>query len=280
MRRAMNILLTVLTVIAVVGIALFLYARFVEPRLLVTENVTIQSPNVSDAAEGLRIVQFSDVHVSDDDHRSKLDDLVNALNAQEPDLLVFTGDLFSAYSNYEGDVQKVADAFSRMEAKYGKYAVLGNHDYGRGAEPVTTKLLQDAGFEVLKGERRTLEELGITVTGLDDAIYSHDPADTPLDGAEGFHLVLVHEPDVIDSLDGSLFDLMLAGHTHAGQVNLPLVEAIYLPKLGRKYLRGLYRPGGKESRAQLYVNRGIGESLMPVRFGALPEVTVLTLTRG
>ncbi len=280
MRRAMNVLLTLLTVLAAAGMAFFLYARFLEPRLLVTETVTIVSPNVPEAAEGLRIVQISDVHVTDDDHRSKLKDLTAAVNAQEPDLLVFTGDLFDAYRNYEGDTQKVADAFSAMEAKYGKYAVLGNHDYGRDAEPATVKLLRDAGFTVLKGERIVLAELGITITGIDDAIYMQDPRQTPLDGAEGFHLVLAHEPDLADMLDAALYDLMLSGHTHGGQVNLPFVESVYLPKYGKKYIRGLFRPGGRGTRGQLYVNRGIGESLMPVRFGALPEVTVLTLTKG
>ena len=280
MRRAMSVLLTLLTVLTVAGLAVFLYARFLEPRLLVTETVTIVSPNVSEAAEGLRIVQFSDVHVNDDDHRSKLADLTAAVNAQEPDLLVFTGDLFDAFQNFEGDTQKVADALNAMKAKYGKYAVLGNHDYGKDAAEATVRLLQDAGFTVLRGERAVLKELGITITGFDDAIYARDPAETKLDGAEGFHLVLAHEPDIAETLDASLYDLMLSGHTHGGQVNLPGVEAIYLPKLGQKYKHGLYRPGGAGTRGQLYVNRGIGESLMPVRLGSMPEVTALTLIKG
>ena len=275
----MNALLTILTAVTALGLCAFLYARFIEPRLLVTENVTIRSPNVSEAAEGLRIVQFSDVHVSDDDHRAKLSNLTAAINAQEPDILVFTGDLFDAYRNYEGDTAPVQAAFAAMEARYGKYAVLGNHDYGTGALTVTCKLLADAGFRVRRGDLVTLEELGITVTGFDDALYGTSVSRMDLAGAAGFHLVLAHEPDLVDMLDTSLFDLMLSGHTHGGQVDLPFVDAIYLPRMGRHYIRGLFRPGGDGSRAQLYVNRGIGESLLPVRFCALPEVTVLTLTK-
>ena len=276
----MNTLLTVLTVVMAAGLAAFVYARFVEPRLLVTEEVTIASPNVAEAAEGLRIVLFSDVHVSDDDYRTKYADLLKAINAQEPDLLVFTGDLFSAYRNYQGKTDPIAAAFKAMEGKYGKFAVLGNHDYGQEAVPATVKLLEDAGFRVLRGERQVLGELGITITGFDDALFGPDPATIDLSGADGFHLVLAHEPDLADSLDPGLYDLMLSGHTHGGQVTLPFTKAFYLPKLGRHYVRGLYRPGGEGSRAQLYVNRGIGESLMPIRVGSLPEITVLTLTKG
>ena len=127
--------------------------------------------------------------------------------------------------------------------------------------------------------RECREELGITVTGFDDALYGTSVSRMDLAGAAGFHLVLAHEPDLVDMLDTSLFDLMLSGHTHGGQVDLPFVDAIYLPRMGRHYIRGLFRPGGDGSRAQLYVNRGIGESLLPVRFCALPEVTVLTLTK-
>ena len=273
----MNTLLTVLTILTAAGLAAFVYARFVEPRLLVTEEVTIVSPHVTGAAEGLRIVQFSDVHVSEDDHRSKYTDLVRAINAQEPDLLVFTGDLFSSYRNYEGSVEKIAEAFASMQGKYGKLAVLGNHDYGREAPEATVKLLRDAGFTVLLGERLVLDELGITVTGFDDALFGEPPSETALDGAEGFHLVLAHEGDLADSVDTSKFDLMLSGHTHGGQVALPFKKALYLPKLGRHYARGLYR---LEGGSMLYVNRGIGESLMPIRVGSFPEITVLTLTRG
>ncbi|MEA4823364.1 MAG: metallophosphoesterase [Clostridiaceae bacterium] len=275
----MSTLLTLLSVLVIAGLGAFLYARFIEPRMLIVENVTIASENVADAADGLRIVQISDVHVSDDDHKTKLSDLAKMINSQEADLLIFTGDMFDNFAAYEGDTTAVKQAFADMQAKYGKYAVLGNHDYERGARPSTIKILEEAGFRVLLGERETLGELGITITGYDDALYGTLPESVDLTGAQGFHLVLCHEPDVADRIDAELYDLMLSGHTHGGQVNLPFVEALYLPKMGRSYLKGVHHPGGENARGVLYVNRGIGESLLPIRFGATPEVTVITLER-
>ncbi|MCI6907582.1 MAG: metallophosphoesterase [Clostridiaceae bacterium] len=275
----MSTLLTLLTVLVIVGLGAFLYARFVEPRILVVENVTIVSENVTDAAEGLRIVQISDVHISDDDHKSKLTDLQKLVNSQEADILVFTGDLFDNFATFEGDLAAAAEAFAGMQARVGKYAVLGNHDYEKGARPAAIRLLEDAGFRVLLGEREILPEQGITITGYDDALYGTHPKNVDLTDAEGFHLVLVHEPDVADMVDASLYDLMLSGHTHGGQVNIPFAEALYLPKMGKNYIKGLFHPGGEDARGVLYVNRGIGESLLPVRFGALPEVTVIELVK-
>ncbi len=275
----MSTLLTLFSVLVIAGLGAFLYARFIEPRMLIVENVTVASENVSDAADGLRIVQISDVHVSDDDHKTKLSDLAKMINAQEADILVFTGDLFDNFASYEGDTAEVMRAFAGMRAKYGKYAVLGNHDYERGARPSTVKILEEAGFRVLFGERVVPDELGITITGYDDALYGMPPGRVDLTGAEGFHLVLCHEPDVADKIDAGLYDLMLSGHTHGGQVNLPFVEALYLPKMGRSYIKGMYHPDGRSARGALYVNRGIGESLLPIRFGARPEVTVFTLVQ-
>ncbi len=273
----MNIFLSTLFLLVTAGMLVFLYARLVEPRLLDVVNVTISPDNLAQAGQGLRIVQFSDLHVSDDDHASKLSDLVREINAQEADIVVFTGDLFDNFRTYEGDTQKVIEALSAMKAAHGKFAVLGNHDYEKSAQSEVVRILTEGGFEVLRGERRVLSDIGITITGFDDALFGTDPEKTDITGAEGVHLLLVHEPDVAGTLDAGLYDLMLSGHTHGGQVNLPFLESVYLPKLGRIYTRGLYHPGGEEARGVLYVNRGIGESLLPLRLGSVPELTVFTL---
>jgi len=273
----MHFIATLLLLALFAGVALFVYARFVEPRLLVTTQVPISSARVSDTADGLKIVQFSDIHICGDDDPDKLARLVKTINAQSPDLVVFTGDLFDNFPAWEGSPATITEAFSQIKARHGKFAVLGNHDYEVTALPVVRQIWADSGFTLLQDDEINFPELGLTVVGLDDWIFGSCET-TTLDqaNAEGFTLLLCHEPDIADRLNTEKFDLMLSGHTHGGQIQLPLLGIVYTPPLGRVYEEGQYTLGGSRD-AVLYVNRGTGQSLLPLRFMAVPEITVVTL---
>lgn len=275
-KRFMSILFICVVALLVTALALLCYARFIEPRFLDIENVTIFSPHLHRDDKGLRIVQFSDLHVSDDDFSSKLTNLRDLVNSQDADILVFTGDLFDNYADYHGDINALIAVLSQMEARCGRYAILGNHDYEKNALNTCKAIWEEVGFTLLIGDTVTVPGTHVTVSGFDDLLYSRCTAlkEEPTDG---FRLFLCHEPDIAADINAARYDLMLSGHTHGGQVKLPFLGIVYLPHLGRIYAEGLYTPGNCDE-GKLYVNRGIGMSLLPIRFRSVPEITVLTLT--
>ncbi len=274
--KLMQFIITCILLLILAGAAVFVYARYVEPRRLDVTHETVRSERVCEAADGLRIVQFSDIHICDDDDAGKLMRIVSAINREEPDIVVFTGDLFDNFPAYEGTVEAIPAAFSQIRARIGKYAVLGNHDYEASALPKVREIWKNAGFTLLQDDSVRLSELGITVIGMDDWLFG-PCEDACLDGVPDgdFRLLLCHEPDVAERLNTSKFDLMLSGHTHAGQVKLPGLGIVYTPPLGRVYKEGRY----DLENAVLYVNRGTGQSLLPIRFLATPEISVITLKK-
>lgn len=273
----MVFLLTAAAIILFLGLTLFLYARFIEPRRIKTVFRELESPRVTKSADGLRIVQFSDVHISHDDLPGKLKRLTENVNQAGADLLVFTGDLFDDFRNYPFDRKAVSAALGNMKARYAKIAVWGNHDYSEASRDIFRETLESGGFTVLQSESRRFEDLGITISGYDDALYGQKADEFHPDGGEDFHLILVHEPDAGKIIDQDSYDLMLSGHTHGGQVRVPLLGVVYTPKMGQRALAGWFAPRGREHRGRLYVNSGIGGSMLPIRFAVPPELTVMMI---
>nr|WP_202887779.1 metallophosphoesterase [Cohnella zeiphila] len=264
------------------------YAYAVEPRRRVVTRHEIRSPFVPAGFDGVRIVQVSDTHISPFHPLREFESLVDLVNGLSPDILVFTGDLYDARrKGWEGD-PSVVPHLSRMEAPLGKFAVYGNHDFG--ISRVTRKsgpLLEQGGFRVLVNETcRIAQPNGdaITVSGLDDYVRGRPNPKRTLSGLpeKAFHLLLVHEPDAADELTAYPIDLQLSGHSHGGQVSLPLLGAIIRTGYGRKYLAGSYEIASRrrDSRPyRLYVHRGLGTTRLRLRFGVKPEIAVFTLRR-
>ncbi len=255
----------------------FVWMRWVEPSLVSVTRTQVRAANVPAAADGLRIVQFTDTHFGFDYDVGRFERAVEKINELDPHIVVFTGDLFEEYAKYPADEDGIIAALSAIHAPQGKYAVLGNHDYGRGAQDESIRVLEAGGFTVLRNESVELPLLGITVTGIDDCFFGSgqefDLASLPSDT---YNLVLCHEPDVFASSESSALDLMLSGHTHGGQVRLPFLGELILPAQGRLYPMGHY-DSGNARESQLFVSRGLGTSMMPIRFCCMPEVALITL---
>lgn len=275
-------------IIALIIISIFIYATIIEPRRLTVSRHRIYSDFIPEGFRGRTIVQFSDTHIGPHFSLSQLDLLVSTLNSLNPDIVVFTGDLFDARRKSNFTSYDPTPALSRIQAPLGKYAVYGNHDFGHTRmNRCTGKFLQDAGFEVLLNEsRRIILPSGeyITVAGLDDFVCGSPDMESAFSNLrnDGFNLLLAHEPDIADRLPRYPIDLQLSGHSHGGQVSLPIVGALIKSTLGRKYIGGLYRVQRKlraERPYLLYANRGIGTTRIKVRFGSVPEVSVFTLVK-
>ncbi|KAA3665491.1 MAG: metallophosphoesterase [Chloroflexi bacterium] len=249
------------------------YGKEIEAKQLVVEHIQIRVKNIKTALEGFRIVQLSDIHLYPYTQLDFVQETVTIANSLQPDLIVLTGDyvLQTAEAIFE-----VAPVLASLNAKYGVFSILGNHDLWTDAEIVRLGLKEQR-LPLLENEG-----IGLTVNG--EPIYLAGVADgwggqPDLSLAlgkvqsEALTILLAHEPDLADqfSMDGRI-SVQLSGHSHGGQVRLPLIGAPILPYLGQKYDQGLY----KVNDMWLYTTRGIG-LLAPVRINCPPEITEITL---
>jgi uncharacterized protein len=237
------------------------------------EHVTIP-PDADQDAPRIRLAQLSDLHVADRSDVRRLSRAVEMTNALQPDAVVLTGDYIWRAAEH---MDLVTPHLARLEAPLGVYAVLGNHDLWISRDKVTQGL-QEAGARVLNNEGLVLEQgaASIYLAGLDDGWSGQPDLEQALADHDGERpvVLLFHEPDLGHDLvaQGRVW-LQLSGHTHGGQVRLPRLGAVILPEFGRQYEQGLYRVGP----GWIYVNRGLGTTMAPVRFQAPPEITLLDI---
>lgn len=235
-------------------------------------------PRLPADLHGLRLAHFSDLHVHPNLPPEYVDSVLRVIAGLGADLVVFTGDLLSAKATF---LHPHRAAFAAVQAARGKYAVLGNHDYYfRRTEPVLD-FLRETGWQVLRNENLLLPGTAgrVSLIGLDDPVTGRDDFSQALRDlpAETVRVMLAHTPDIIEAAAGNEVDLVLAGHTHGGQVVLPFLGPPAVPsEYGAKYAWGLFNCRG----ARLVVTRGVGTVLPNVRFNCPPEVVLLTLARG
>jgi uncharacterized protein len=230
--------------------------------------------------DGLRVAVVSDLHTGAPwvDER-KVERIVAKVNAARPDLVALVGDYADPTVPLGEPVapEAVAEVLSGLHAPLGVFAVLGNHDWYHYGERVP-RALRQAGLEVLENDAVAVEHRGevLWIAGLAD-MRERDP-DVSIALAmvpPGQALIaLTHDPDAFPSLRGRA-DVVLAGHTHGGQVGLPLVRRASAPTSGG-YTGGEVEEGG----GYMYVSRGVGTTGLPIRLAAPPEVAVLRLRRG
>ncbi len=259
----------------------YVYARYVEPNMLTVNRQTISFDDLPSNLEGLRVGFFSDTHVSNSfPADTVLANVVKKLSDEKPDIIFFAGDLFNNMAGYSGDESEVIKLLSSLTAPYGKYAVYGNHDYQVKTYKKYQKIMKESGFVLLKDEILVRDDLQINVIGIDETLLGGGTVlyTNNVDN-DNFNIVLSHEPDILKEAQRNI-DLMLSGHTHGGQVNVPFYGPILLPRLGRTFVKGEYREIiGDGSEAVIFVTSGIGMSKLPLRFLQPPEIAVLTLTQ-
>lgn len=260
-------------------------AGYVGSRWLVTKELVAEHPDVPASLDGLRIVQISDLHVGPHTPRRFLARVHKAVQEARPDLIAITGD---QVDDYAPDVQHFTNAFGSLTAPLGVYAIAGNHDVYAGWHAVRVGM-EAAGMQVLVNAAIPLVHGGarfwLAGTGDPAALgWSRDGAaecapdigctlaDVP---AGAFTIVLAHNPALWPALVKRGVALTLSGHTHYGQFSIPrLGWSLASPFL--KHAMGSHR----EQQSLLYINPGTNYWGLPLRIGALPEVTVVTLRRS
>jgi len=220
----------------------------------------------------LRVVALGDIHFDPLYDEAYLEEIVRQVNALKADLVAFTGDFITQNVLRVDDL---ARTLGGVEARLGAVAILGNHDMWCGPARVA-QALRSNGIQVLRNNCHSLPgEENFFVTGLESYWGGHpDPAVISRTPANSRHILLVHEPDPYTHLADPRIKLQISGHTHGGQVRVPLIGAVILPRFGQNYQQGLYVREG----SPLYVNRGVGTLRLHIRFDCRPEITIFELT--
>ena len=278
MKILKRILIVFTLLILVIGGCIY-YAFKIEPYRVTLNEFTLNEEKPD--REHLKIVQISDLHIKADFTYKNLDKVIKKVNEQNPDIVIFTGDLYDNYAIYRDD-ENIVTALQKIEAGYGKIAIWGNRDYGGGAERTYAAVMEDAGFTLLKNENWyiTLNNgKRVLFTGLDDALLGHPvmPDETKIYDSD-YELLLSHEPDNVELYRNYDYDIALSGHSHGGQINIPFLPfvnemALTVTALSSKYSGGMYTFDDNAIK-QLYVNTGIGTTHISARFGVVPEVTL------
>lgn len=254
------------------GLAQLARAAFAEPFALTVERHAISLPRLPRILNGLRIVQLTDLHHSPFTGSGQLEHAIETANSLKPDIIALTGDYVSHEREYAAPC---AELVGRLRAKHGVFAVLGNHDHWTDA-PLVADLFRAEGIRVLINEGLRFELAGASfwLAGVDDTMVGLEDLPLALAGsqADEMKLLLAHNPTILRRAARANVDLVLSGHTHGGQVAWRS-ERSASGKPRRRILRGL----GRRGDTQIYVSRGLGTVVLPIRYGSPPEVTLLEL---
>jgi uncharacterized protein len=262
--------------------AAILRAAMIEPHQIEITHQTIAIEKLPVEFQGLRVVQLSDVHHSPFLDEARINEAVRMANDLGPDLVVLTGDYISHSRDY---ISPCARALGRLRAPHGVFAVLGNHDHWTDGAMMRAALA-DQGIHVLCNESERIERGSshIRLAGVDDMMVKRDDLRRALEETywDETRILLSHNPAIIREAARAGVDLVLSGHTHGGQINWRLLTG----RQDRKTARWLRRPSRRLIRGhaqlgstQLYVNRGLGTVVVPLRYGCTPEVTLLEIVR-
>lgn len=268
-----------LTAVFSLAFHLLFYAYVMEPRFLVIHEETLKIPNWSANLNGFKVVAISDIHGgSNHVTEEKLKTLVERANAQNPDIIVLLGDYVSQTRGKKSDlkmpIETIAENLKGFRAKYGVYAVIGNHDWWYDDKKIQSEL-ERAGIKVLENDVAPVKvgDETVWIWGIEDLWRNRKVPVSALEKIPNKQniLAITHNPDSLLASPKEI-SLMIAGHSHGGQVSYPF----YGPKAyvnDPRFMAGEAVVDGKH----IFITTGIGTSVVPLRFRVPPEIAVLTL---
>lgn len=276
------IVITCIIVLIISG--LLLYSRFIATSGLNVKEYKVVNDKISDEYHGLKIVHLSDIHFGSTITEKDLDHLVNKVNELNPDIVVITGDIIDERISYDKNI--LINYLKQIQSKLGKFAISGNHDL-----PLDdfNSIVEESGFTNLDNTYKLIyanSSKPIIISGISSnysdssnigtktAEFDSYIANLTDDVKPIYSILLIHEPDFIDSLNVDNYDLILAGHSHGGQVKLPLIKKLYTPYGAKKYYDEYY----KINQTDLYISSGLGTSKLKFRLFNRPSINFYRIT--
>lgn len=240
-----------------------LWAIFIEPYILTVTKITVNDPSLA----GLKIVFASDFHIKPFE-TFRLKRIIKAINKQNADIVLLGGDYVNGHTKgHSLTIDKIAKELSKIHSKYGTYAIVGNHDGWQGKEECISELEKN-NIKTLVNNNYCIDKF--CIAGIDDAQTGNPDLNKALSNITKPVILLSHTPDIMPDVPYSV-NLTLAGHLHGGQVRLH--KALLVPSIyGDKYANGFLNDKGKK----IYTTKGLGTSILPIRFNCPPEIAVIT----
>ena len=276
------IVITCVIILIISG--LLLYSRFIATSGLNVKEYKVVNDKIIDEYHGLKIVHLSDIHFGSTITENDLDHLVNKVNELNPDIVVITGDIIDERISYDKNI--LIDYLKKIQSKLGKFAISGNHDL-----PLDdfNSIVEESGFTNLDNTYKLIyanSSKPIIISGISSNYSDSSNIDTKTAKFDNYianltddikpiySILLIHEPDFIDSLNIDNYDLILAGHSHGGQVKLPLIKKLYTPYGAKKYYDEYY----KINQTDLYISSGLGTSKLKFRLFNRPSINFYRIT--
>lgn len=285
----MNKIKMTFKIMIILFISLLLYSALVEPNRLIVRKYDLDSSGkfLSDKLESnerddsklnnksnknIKIIHITDTQIGYFYSTKKLSKVVEKVNSLDGGIVVFTGDLIDR-SNKNPNVEEITKILSGIHSNKGKFAAFGNHDYVGKLPKYYRQIMKDSGFRLLVNDSEKLDlsfEKSINIIGADEILSGNFDIEELKSkvSKEDFNLLLMHEPDLIDRFNQDSIELTLSGHSHGGQVGIPIKGALIGPPYGRKYTKGFYDINGNN----LYVSSGLGSTRIPFRLFNPPEI--------
>ncbi|HWC19973.1 MAG TPA: metallophosphoesterase [Terriglobales bacterium] len=257
------------------------YSGLIEANIIDVTRLDLRISNLPPAFDGFKVAVISDLHFGPYTGARQIGAAVHTANGLKPDMVALLGDfvtesLYGVSTSGAAKAEPCAKVLQDLQSTVGSFAVLGNHDYATDPEFVA-EALRSHGMSLLRNTNQMVEREGARVwlVGVNDAMVGQADLEQALIGVpqQETKILLAHEPDFADQAARYGIDVQLSGHSHGGQIRMPGMHPLWLPRMAEKYYRGYYRV----RQLQLYTNRGIGTVALPFRFCAPPEVTLITL---
>ena len=271
-------------IIFILFISFLLYCRYIGTKGLVVKEYLVKNEKLPASFYGTKVIHISDIHYGRITKKKELKNISKKVNNIEADIIVITGDILDKDITYsDQDIIDIANILNSMNAKYGRYVISGNHDLVK--QDVYNKLLEnlaytslDDSYQILYNE--TTEAIMISgLSTMDNAKKIEEKLNDSKNQIKSetskikYNILLVHEPDILKSFDYKDYDLILAGHSHGGQVKLPLIGAISYPRGAKKYHSDYY----KLKNSDLYISSGVGTSRVNFRLNNKPSISLYRL---
>ena len=252
----------------IICLILLFWGFFIEPNIIVIKKYKLNNSEI----KNLRIVFASDFHIAKK-QKNRFKKIVKKINKLKPDIMLSAGDFVNGYSEKQTlPIKDIADGLSKIQTNYGFYTVLGNHDWWQNGAYIKS-ILEQNNINVLENEsiKLNINKSQITIAGLEDLQTRLPNPNKALKHSTKTTILLTHNPDPFFSIEKEVY-LTLAGHNHGGQVQIPFYGALIVPaKSGTKYANGFF----KHNNNTLIVTKGLGDSIMNVRFCCVPEIIVI-----
>lgn len=270
------------TIFMILIFSILLYSRFVATSGLIIREYNVSSSRLPKEFHGFKIIHFTDLHYGSTITKNEFQSVVDTINRLKPDIIVFTGDLIDKdHTPSEEETLEITSLMKRLDAKIGKYAVSGNHDF---SHEYYHTILTDSNFTFLDNTYDFIYYEGLTpilLTGIGSSIKGNMDIEQALsyykqeNSQDLYTIALMHEPDNVDLLrESHTIDLALAGHSHNGQIRLPFVGALIKVKGAKKYDDAFYQVGN----TPLYISGGLGTSTYKYRLFNRPSINLYRLT--